>query len=163
MEWLLWLEDGHQIGLYCSDVSGAFDRVSSHLLRRKLRALRLPACLYRVLSSWLEDRVSRVVVDGQFSAPRSLRDSVFQGTVLCPPLWNVFFGDAERSLTDGFVDTTYADDKNAYKKFGRSVSHELIEKELRECQICLHLWGLATESFSIRPRKASTSLSLIHI
>ena len=36
LQWLWWLETGHVVGLYCSDVSGAFDRVDRDILVRKL-------------------------------------------------------------------------------------------------------------------------------
>ena len=67
--------------------------------------------------------------------------SVFQGTVLGPPSWNVFFGDAHLSLEEGYVDTTYADDKNAYKRFGRDAEHDSIYDDMRKCQDSLHEWG----------------------
>ena len=138
MEWILWLEDGYQIGLYDSDVSGAFDKVDHILLCRKLRATGMPKKLYQVLASWLDDRLSQVATEGLSSDPRALLDSVFQGTVLGPPLWNLFFKDSNRSLTDGFVDTTYADDKNAFKKFSRTTPHDAIMADLRGCQASLH-------------------------
>ena len=58
LQWLLWLENGDQIGLYCSDVSGAFDRVSKDLLCRKLLSCKLPRCLFMVVTSWFDDRIS---------------------------------------------------------------------------------------------------------
>ena len=94
MKWLWWLEDGNQVGLYCSDVSGAFDRVDKDLLCRKLAKCKIPKCLFSILSSWLDDRISHVIVDGSQSDASPLTDSVFQGTVLGPPLWNQFYADA---------------------------------------------------------------------
>ena len=62
--WLLLMEGGQAAGLYCSDVSGAFDRVSCERLCAKLRASGLPDCAVSFLQSWLEDRISIVVVAG---------------------------------------------------------------------------------------------------
>ena len=36
LSWLLGLERGHLIGLYCSDVAGAFDRVCEQRLKEKI-------------------------------------------------------------------------------------------------------------------------------
>eukprot|EP00959_Pyramimonas_sp_CCMP1952_P364104 7624917-Pyramimonas_sp.AAC.1 len=47
---------GTRIGLYCSDVSGAFDRVSSDRLLAKLRSWGIPPALCAVFSSWLGAR-----------------------------------------------------------------------------------------------------------
>ena len=89
LSWLLALELGHVIGLYCSDVSGAFDRVEAERLAKKLATLHLHPQIYALLSSWLEPRSSRVVVDGKFSSAMALTNSVFQGTV-----WGRLFGTA---------------------------------------------------------------------
>ena len=43
--------------------------------------------------------------------PSTLSNSVFQGTVLGPPLWNVYYQDARRHVNDvGFLETVFADD-----------------------------------------------------
>ena len=60
--WLLLLEDGFAVGLYCSDVSGAFDRVCKARLGAKLLMSGLPATIILFLESWLEDRIASVVV-----------------------------------------------------------------------------------------------------
>ncbi len=142
MQWLLWLEDGDHIALYCSDVYGAFDRVCKELLLRKICALRPPRCLAKLLRSWLDDRVSNVVVDGVFSKEMPLTDSVFQGTVLGPPLWNQHFADAKSAVRKhGFIETVYADDMNAFKRILRQTPFHGAQAELRQCQSELHLWG----------------------
>ena len=79
--WLLLLEQGSAVGLYCSDVSGAFDKVERGRLSQKLRTTGLDPRVVTLLESWLEDRVSRVLVGGEASPDQVLANSVFQGTV----------------------------------------------------------------------------------
>ena len=99
------------MGLYCSDVAGAFDRVDRELLTRKLRSSGLSLCFVRVLESWLDDRVAEVVIGGQAAAPAPLRNSVYQGTVWGPPLWNLHCESARHSVNEcGFREVVYADD-----------------------------------------------------
>ena len=62
LQWMWWIETGHVVALYCSDVSGAFDRVDHERLGAKLALLGLQPQLLSFLHSWLEDRVSEVVV-----------------------------------------------------------------------------------------------------
>ena len=139
MQWLLWLEDGKQIGLYCSDVSGAFDKVCRARLCRKLKLLKMPKKLFLLIASWLDERSAQVVVDGICSIPISLKDSVFQGTVLGPPLWNTYFADATRATrSHGYLETVYADDMNVFKAFSRSCSHKDIMDDLERSRISLH-------------------------
>ena len=111
--WLLFLDGGCAVGLYCSDVSGAFDRVRCERLTAKLHASGLHPNVVRFLASWLEDRESMVVVGGEKSGITELTNSVFQGTVLGPPLWNMFYADAALATQLlRFVEAVFADDYN---------------------------------------------------
>ena len=146
--WLLAMEQGDLVGLYCSDVSGAFDRVSRPRLVSKLELLGLHPSLSAFLASWLEDRVSEVVVGGQCSLQETLCDSVFQGTVLGPPLWNCFYKDARRAANAlDFTETVFADDFNCFKRFKRSKISQALraEIEMKGAQKELHLWGKANQ------------------
>ena len=70
------------------------------------------------------------------------RIQVFQGTVLGPPLWNQYVGDARSSVEImGYTDTTYADDMHIFKKFDRERSHDEIFADVHACQQTLHSWG----------------------
>ncbi len=141
LSWLSALEDGDLIALFCSDVSGAFDRVCKDILCRKIGALPFPRRLAKLLRSWLDDRISNVVVDGSLSVASPLVDSVFQGTVFGPPLWNQHFGDARLAVQKhGFTETVCADDMNAFKRF-RSLPECDAIHELEQCQKELHDWG----------------------
>ena len=101
------------MGLFCSDVSGAFDRVRRQRLCNKLSASGLPSDVVNFLASWLEDRISNVIVSGALSPDSVLANNVFQGTVLGPPLWNLFYADACRATRKYFfTETIFADDYN---------------------------------------------------
>ena len=60
--WLLMLEIGQAIGLYCSDVSGAFDRVRQERIMMKLRDSGFDSRVVDFLESWLRDRRFVVLV-----------------------------------------------------------------------------------------------------
>ena len=149
-QWLLLLESGHLVGVYCSDVSGAFDRVSMERLCQKLARLGLHEDVYGFLRSWLEDRMSIVVAGGQQSHAEPLTNSVFQGTVLGPPLWNVHYGDARFATAKlGFSETVFADDYNSWKGYkiirDDATQVEKILEDLRAAQSELHAWGRANQ------------------
>ena len=81
---LSWLEcflRKGRIAFYCSDVSGAFDKVNAERLLKKLRARGMPSDLLAVLRSWLQCRLGKVVVSGTESSEIKLCNQVFQGTV----------------------------------------------------------------------------------
>ena len=144
LSWLLSMEKGNLVGLYCSDVSGAFDRVCEQRLTEKLSRTGLHPRIIGLLRSWLEPRVSVVVLDGQRSAPKPLRNSVYQGTVLGAPLWNVHYADSSDAVqSEGFSEVIFADDLNCSKEFGNHVAEQQIRAELRRCQKALRRWGAA--------------------
>ena len=64
LSWLLALAMGKKIGVYCSDVSGAFDRVDTFLLLSKLGRSIIPRCIVRVIADWLVGRRGEVIVQG---------------------------------------------------------------------------------------------------
>ena len=140
--WLLAMEQGLAVAIYASDVSGAFDRVSKTRLGEKLQRLGLHPGLLSLLNSWLEDRVSEVVVGGRCSVQERLADSVFQGTVLGSPVWNVFYADARYAVNNlGWVETVFADDFNAWKTFRPSEAG--VRAHQCKAQHDLHDWGWA--------------------
>ena len=140
--WVLALCRNCKIGIYCSDVSGAFDRVSADRLLRKLAAHGIHSDLLGVIKSWLRNRTAYVVVAGAKSSPFTLADMVFQGAVWGPTLWNTYFGDAACVMQGhGFVIVIYADDYNAFKVYPSCAHNRLIFSELREFQRELHEWG----------------------
>ena len=91
LSWISGLNQGFNIGMYCSDVQGAFDKVDAELLICKLASFNFESCILAVVSSWLRDRSAFVSVNGKRSHHIRLRDMVFQGTVWGPLLWNAFF------------------------------------------------------------------------
>ena len=158
--WLLLLEAGFSVGLFCSDVSGAFDRVRRQRLCDKLAASGLPSGVVKFLASWLEDRISNVIVAGALSPDTVLADSVFQGTVLGPPLWNLFYADACRATRPYFfTETVFADDYNCWTIFEKGVDEAMFRMKMKACQLSLHDWGKANQ-VTFDPSKES--FHLIH-
>ena len=144
LSWIGGLNVGSKIGVYASDVQGAFDKVDSELLLRKLASFNLDARILAVVRSWLRERRGLVIVNGCFSRPIRLFNMVYQGTVWGPTLWNAFFGDCTAVIRlCGFDVVVYADDQNAFKFYPRALSNIAIEDDLREGQLATHRWGAA--------------------
>ena len=82
-----------------------------------------------------------------------IANSVFQGTVLGPPLWNAFFGDvAVPAKSTGGQEELFADDLTVFQKFERSLPVEGVKTELDKCKKNVHKWG-ATNRVSFDPIK----------
>jgi hypothetical protein len=142
LTWILAIARGSKVGVFCSDVSGAFDRVRAERLLEKLVATGAHASVVAVVKSWLENRRANVVVDGERSYDMVLNDMVFQGTVLGPPLWNVFFADAKAAVREYlYEEIVYADDLNAFRVFSGTTANCIVEATSRSCQAELRKWG----------------------
>ena len=94
LSWISGLNQGFNIGMYCSDVQGAFDKVDAELLICKLASFNFVSCILEVISNWLRNRSAFVIVNEKRSYPLRLRNIVFQSTVWGPTPWNVFLGTA---------------------------------------------------------------------
>ena len=92
--------------------------------------------------SWLAPRTARVVVGGARSRVRPLEDSVFQGTVWGPPLWNCYYADCSAAVAlRGFLDIIFADDLNCTKVMDPTTSNDEAMAAAKECQAEVHAWG----------------------
>ena len=95
LSWICVFNRRRKVGLYCSDVAGAFDRVKMERLVEKLRAAGLHPNIVALLESWLRRCSASVIVGGASSEEFALFNMVYQGTVFGPILWNVFFQDSK--------------------------------------------------------------------
>ena len=144
MKWTLSICTGHKIGAYFSDISGAFDRVCKEYLLAKLNAANVGTKYLNFLDAYLSTREGQVLVEGSSSDLFSISNSVFQGTVLGPTLWNVFFGDvAMPAKSQGGDEAIFADDLNVFHEFDKRASHEEVMQTLAKCRKNFHRWGRA--------------------
>lgn len=68
-----------------------------------------------------------------------LQNMVYQGTVLGPPAWNIFFADVAKAVTAcGFEEAVFADDPTAQKQFPAVVSNDIIKQDFLACQRSVH-------------------------
>ena len=146
LQWMCALNKRQNIVVYCSDVAGAFDRVSMERLIAKLYAKGVNEKLIRLFESWLQARRARVAIGGEFSSETPLKDMVFQGTVLGPLLWLIFFQDASRAIIEAFFqDIVFADDLNAYRIYEETTPNTTLWRHAEQCQTNLHKWGTANQ------------------
>ena len=115
-KWILAIHAAMKVGIFLSDISEVFDRVSVKTLLQKCRRADVSLDMLSLLKSYLAPRTASVVVDGEMSDPLALEDTVFQGTVCGPPLWNTFFADESdvTAATDTY-ESKFADDLNHFR------------------------------------------------
>ena len=141
-KWVHRICQGLKVGLYLSDISGAFDRVSRCSIIGKLSQLGLPSSFLDFLNSYLLTRQGVVRVEGALSESMELSNMVFQGTVLGPSLWNAFFSDvAEQVPVDRQEINLFADDLTVMSQASQRIANDIIFEELKEIQGRTHKWG----------------------
>lgn len=146
LTWLDGFGKNLKFAVYCSDVSGAFDKVRRERLEAKLRAKWIHASVVKVLVSWLGERKAQIVVVGKKSSEQKLQNMVYQGTVLGPGLWNIMYEDARKAIAaGGFTEIVYADDLNSWRSFRTDVDNGELLGAAKGCQRELHSWGTANQ------------------
>jgi len=122
---------GLVVGIYLSDVFGAFDHVILDQVLGRLRFLGLSESYINFFHSFLKPRRAVVVCDGAFSRSFQIKDMLFQGTVLGPPLWNTFFGPVQDvTSVDSFEPAVFGDDLNVFKGYPTGTLSEDIYADL---------------------------------
>ena len=136
-----------------SDISGAFDRVCNEILISKLQGRGIGGTFLKFLDAYLVPRIGNVVVQGNHSVDMILENTVFQGTVLGPPLWNSFFADVSiPAKSTGGRESMFADDLNVFQEFDRRKSLAEVQDTLQSCRENVHKWG-KTNRVSFDPSK----------
>ena len=142
LEWLTALNNRQKIAVFSSDVSGAFDKVETGRLMEKLKYHGLHQRIIDLIFSWLQARNAKVLVGGPKSDLMILINQVFQGTVLGPMLWDLFFEDIKSPIRNAkFREVTFADDLNSYRVYKANATNETIGRHGKKFQdgFCGHM------------------------
>ena len=125
------ISKSQNVGIFLSDISGAFDRVSRELLLEKLQRTGLDVQLLRFIGAYLSPRTAKVVIKGQASDAFALQDMIFQGTVLGPSFWNIFFRDVrEAAQSTGGCEAKFAD---YLKKMLQIANNSFVSSDYSDC------------------------------
>ena len=144
MSWILAICSGKKVGAFLSDISGAFDKVFKPYLLAKLQGHGVGPEVLNFLDAYLAPRTGQVCVQGVLSEIMRIDNSVYQGTVLGPPLWNAFFADvAVPASSTGGEEGMFADDLNVFQQFDQRTPLEEVKSALAKCRDRVHTWGKA--------------------
>ena len=87
----------------------------------------------------MSKRRAKVCVGGKSSRSFEMSNMVYQGTVLGPILWNLFFADAEQVFEDSGEDMIcYADDLNTWARISNNEDDEIEFVKLQVMQLNLY-------------------------
>ena len=104
-KWIRDINSGKRIGLFLSDIKGAFDRVDSSILALKCAKVGLGETVCKLIAAWLAPRKAHVIVQGQRSEQIRIENQVYQGT--CWDLLCCSSGGMPFSLNVCYFDEPY--------------------------------------------------------
>ena len=96
------------------DISKAFGRVWYAGLLHKLKSYRISGQIFGLISSFLSNRLLRVVLDGKSSQEYPVNTGVPQGSILGPTLFLLYINDLPHDVICNIA--IYADDTTLYSK-----------------------------------------------
>ena len=118
-----------------------------------MRRLGICESLMAFFENYLAPRSARVAVDGAESFEFVLQSMVFQGTLLGPSIWNIFFADVHApAKKNGAKERRFADDLSISKQYAATVDNEEVRADLRRSQADIHAWGRSNR-VAFDPRK----------
>ena len=109
-----WVDDGSPVDVIYLDFQKAFDKVPHQRLILKLKSHGMGNTIINWIEQWLNDRIQRVVVDGEVSSWKPVLSGVPQGSVLGPILFLVYINYLEEGVTGNIL--KFADDTKLFRK-----------------------------------------------
>ena len=135
-KWKKILDDHGYAGVVRMDLSKAFDTINHELLLAKLHAYDFSKVALTLVASYLSDRWQHVKINYIFTTWSALEQSVPQGSVLGPVLFNFYLNDLFFALFSVNV-CNFADDTT---HFVCDLNLEVFLTQLEECSELVIAW-----------------------
>ena len=139
-EWTAALDEHYAVDVIYLDFKKAFDSVPHQRLLSKIKLYGIEGNIFKWLSSFLHNRLQRVVLNGVSSQWAQVKSGVPQGSVLGPLLFTLYINDLPDNVACGIK--LFADDTKIYSTIKDNSDTLFLQKNLDLVNEWSHKWLL---------------------
>ena len=135
------MDEGKAMDIIYMDFAKAFDKVPHQRLLTKLKAHGIDGKVFQWISSWIQNRRQRVVLNGTFSDWMEVISGTPQGSILGPLLFIIYINDIDDNITIDIL-KKFADDTKGGQTVSTIADQEKLQTALNQLYSWSKKWGM---------------------
>ena len=136
------VDGGGAADVFYLDFAKAFDKVPHQRLLQKMKSKGITGEVFNWISAWLADRTQTVKVGAAESTPSEVKSGVPQGSVLGPPLFDIFIDDLDECAILIELLIKFADDTKGMQEIGGPEDRDRLQQTLDKLVAWAREWGM---------------------
>ena len=136
------LDEGKCADIFYLDFAKAFDKVPHQRLLEKMKSKGINGKVYKWISEWLTGRTQAVRVNEEESDPSEVKSGVPQGSVLGPPLFDIFIDDLDECAAELSLLLKFADDTKGFQEIQGPEDRDKLQLALDRLVQWAEKWGM---------------------
>ena len=136
------LDEGSSADIFYLDFAKAFEKVPHGRLLAKMKSKGIDGEVYDWIASWLNERTQTVRVNDSESEPCKVKSGVPQGSVLGPPLFDIFIDDLDMCAESINLLLKFADDTKGFQEIRGPEDRAKFQETLDKLVEWADTWGM---------------------